>query len=119
MVVLGSNIFDEPMALTDAGNLLNPAKDGKGKKGGTKPDTKADKEDKAREDATAELLVVWLNYAKGAIDVSDPVIAPVIAEIEGVQADPEASKKDLDDAKKLAKDLVKVDRDADDCTGTK
>ncbi len=107
------------MALTDAGNLLNPAKDGKGKKGGTKPDTKADKEDKAREDATAELLVVWLNYAKGAIDVSDPVIAPVIAEIEGVQADPEASKKDLDDAKKLAKDLVKVDRDADDCTGTK
>ncbi len=39
--------------------------------------------------------------------------------IEAVEADPEASKKDLDDAKKPAKDLVKVDRDADDCTGTK
>ena len=82
-----------------------------------------------RSKALAHTLAAWLNFAKGAIDrnemvdtdgdgVLDTTFGDLMAEVEGILADPNATKSDLERAKDLAEAVNRHDEDNPDCTLT-
>ena len=85
---------------------------------------------KSREKATAQTLAAWLNFAKGAIDIDELVdtdgdgvvdtsFGDLIAEVESILTNPDATKDDLERAKDLAESVNKHDKDNPECdTGT-
>ena len=83
---------------------------------------------KTREKALTQTLAAWLNFAKGAVDldkltdkdgIADTAFSDLIVEVEGILLSPDATKDDLNRAKKLAESVNKHDKDNPECdTGT-
>ena len=83
---------------------------------------------KTREKALTQTLAAWLNFAKGAVDldkltdkdgIADTAFSDLIVEVEGILLSPDATKDDLNRAKKLAESVNKHDKKNRDCgTGT-
>jgi len=86
---------------------------------------------KFTQNAEKHLLVAWLNYAKGAINMDDVVdtngkksggemtLSQILAEVESILLDPAATKADLNRAKDLAESVAKFSNGDPDCeTGT-
>jgi hypothetical protein len=85
---------------------------------------------KKREQALEQTLSAWLNFAKGAIDWTEQVdtngdgspdatFADLIAEVESILNNPDATQNDLEHAKDLAEAVNQRDKDNADCeTGT-
>ena len=85
---------------------------------------------KSLDKTLTHVLSAWLNFAKGAIDwnemidtnrdgVPDTSFGDLIGEVEAIMADPNATKHDLNRAKKLAEAVNSHDKDNPDCgTGT-
>jgi len=78
------------------------------------------------EKAESQVLAAWLNYAKGAVDwnelididgdaVGDMTFGDLVTEVEGILADPSATKSDLERAKDLAEAVNHHDKDNPDC----
>jgi hypothetical protein len=92
---------------------------------------------KKREDALKHTFSAWLNFAKGAVEWDEPIIVEggtgtgtkakpevvipfneVIAEVESILNNPDATHRELVHAKNLAESINKLDKGNDDCTGT-
>jgi len=86
---------------------------------------------KFEQNAEKHLLVAWLNYAKGAINMDDVVdtngnksggemtLSQILTEVESILADPAATKSDLNRARDLAESVAKFSKGDPDCeTGT-
>jgi PKD repeat protein len=78
------------------------------------------------EKTESQVLAAWLNYAKGAVDwnelididgdaVGDMTFGDLVTEVEGILADPSATKSDLERAKDLAEAVNHHDKDNPDC----
>ena len=123
---------------SNEGNSNTRGSRGKGKKdggsnGGGSGTGTGSNPAKTREKALAQTLAAWLNFAKGAIDldelvdtdkngVADTSFRDVIAEVEAILNNEDATKADLERAKKLAEAVNKHDKDNLECdtgTGTK
>jgi hypothetical protein len=95
---------------------------------------------KKREDALKHTLSAWLNFAKGAVEWDEDIVVEpghthsgtgskahkprlvmpfndVIAEIEAILNNPDATHDELVHAKDLAESINKHDKDNPDCTG--
>lgn len=112
----------------------------KGKKKGSKAGSGSNNEEsessatdltKFEQNAEKHLLVAWLNYAKGAINMDDVVdtngnksggemtLSQILTEVESILADPAATKSDLNRVKDLAESVAKFSKGDPDCeTGT-
>ncbi|MDA0264821.1 MAG: choice-of-anchor C family protein [Chloroflexi bacterium] len=114
----------------------NRKKDKGGSKKGTSPDSGDDSASdegsiaKSKEKALSQTLAAWLNFAKGAIAVDemidtdgdgigDTAFGDLIAQVESILSNPDATKADLELAKDLAESVNQHDKDNPDCeTGT-
>jgi len=102
---------------------------GSGSGSGTKS-TGGSKLGKFRDKALGQTLAAWLNFASGAIDwdemidttgdgAGDTSFGALIAEVESILNNPDATKADLERAKDLAEAVNLHDKDNPDCdTGT-
>ena len=85
-----------------------------------------DRTAKMRQNATAQTLAAWLNFAKGAVDleelidtdddgIGDTTFGDLIAEVEAILGNEEATKDDLERAKDLAEAVNLHDKNNPDC----
>ena len=86
---------------------------------------------KSRDKALAQTLAAWLNFAKGAVDFNelidtnkdgtpDTAFSAVIAEVESILENENATKSELEHAKDLAEAVNKHDKNNPDCdTGSR
>ena len=91
------------------------------KHGGTDTSAKRPDNDNRRSAVLAQTLAAWLNFANGAIDrdemvdtdrdgVVDTTFGDLIAEVEAILVDPDATKSDLNRAKHLAEAVNRHDQ---------
>ncbi len=135
VVNFGSGYFDG-LTISDAHLVFDPAKSNNG--GGHDSHSNGHDEgsggneshsanlSKFQENAVAEALAAWLNFAKGAIgwdelidvdgdSVGDMTFGALIVEVESLLSNPDATKADLKRAKNLAEAVNEHDEDNPAC----
>jgi len=119
-----------PVEVPTEGTATGSKPEGSKKKDGSKASGTGSDPAKTREKALTQTLAAWLNFAKGAVDldelidtdkdgIADTAFSDLIAEVEGILLNQDATKDDLNRAKKLAETANKHDKDNPECdTGT-
>jgi len=111
-------------ALTESGNKKKKKPGGKGDE--DNDDTGTDNVDKMRSNALAQTLAAWLNFAKGGIGLdemvdtdgdgkADTAFSKIMAEVESILNNPNATKADLERGKDLAEAVNLHDEDNPAC----
>lgn len=131
------NTFDPPKSNNKDGNgsksgrndasaTADAKKKKKGSKAGSAPDVSEESItdlSKFVEKAEQQVLAAWLNYAKGAVDMTEIIdtdegpmtFSALIAEVESILLDSDSTKADLERAKDLAEAVNKSSNGDPDC----